>query len=830
MEFYKQACRNCGGDLYQIDEEHYKCRYCGSVYGKEVVEQKLLTVQKIFDDLKLEAIANARKNLYHAVNAEFISNQSVHECCMEIKRYLPDDFLANFYDLAIGNNGRKIAKQIRQINIEEYRDSVDTIVKFLIRSLQSEYILDTNDLIERAYKATDLAKFELYSSQLAEESEKLDNCVYLTTYPRDVFVGYSSKDMPIVSELVDCLEGQGISCFVAARNLRHGKGSVENYEKALQEAMDNCQSFVFVSSTNSRHPGCDALRKEIPYIKSVDIASAPMEYKNDYAKIPHRYKKHRVEYRVEESKRMVAADRITNEFFDGYERVYSADQVADRILQRANEADESFEDVISEPGVHGHTIRATKFCVGCKKECIDTAQFCSSCGSNRFADSLKEVDLILQVEALTKQQEVRAQEAEKARLDEERRERDRLEEEAIARKRAQVFAQAKDRAAEAAQHDADILSRILAEDRAKRAQSDRARREAEARARLDAELKAQREAKSFVRSPDTIAPKSLTSDEEAIAKLVAEEKAKRNAEERIKKAAEERAKREEAVKARREAEKKLMSEAATRARMALEHKANANAKAVPGQRPAAAPVTRPVVRDERYRLFAQKNSVANGVLVKCKEDTYEIAIPAGITTIGRQAFAECPHLTKIIIPSSVVRLDRESFWNCKYLKMLHLARGLVSIGEEAFWGCQSLGQVTLPDSVAQIGRRAFKFCSSLHGIGIPTGVKVINEGVFHGCIALTNVYLPDSIYEIGKYAFCDCKSLSNVVIPVSVTKIDEFAFSGCEKLQSITIPRSVQFLGRGAFSGCLNLRHAVVPRNLEIPDGTFGRNVVIEYI
>lgn len=827
MEFYKQACRNCGGDLYQIDEEHYKCKYCGSVYGKEMVEQKLLTVQKIFDDLKLEAIANARKNLYNAVNAEYISNQNVHECCVILKQFLPDDFLANFYELAIGNNGRKIAKQIRQINVEEVSDSIETIIKFLIRSLQSEYILDTNDLIERAYKATDLTKFEIYSSKLAEESEKLDNCVYLTTYPRDVFVGYSSKDMPVVSELVECLESQGISCFVAARNLRHGKGSVENYEKALQEAMDNCQSFVFVSSTNSRHPGCDALRKEIPYIKSTDIASAPMEYKNDYAKIPHRYKKHRVEYRIEESKRMVAADRITNEFFDGYERVYSAEQVADRILQRANEADESFEDIINEPGGHTHTVHATKFCVGCKKECIDTAQFCSSCGSNRFANSLMEVDLIHKVEELNKQLSIRSKEEEQIRLAEEKRERERLEEEMLAKNREEVFAQAKEKAAEAAQRDADILSRILAEDRAKRAQSDRARREAEARARLDAELKAQKEARSFVRTSTTSTIPKASSDAEAIAKIVASERAKRDAEERVKRAAEERARREEAARARKEAEKKLMSEAATRARMALEQKSNA--KNVPGQR-ASAPVSRPIVRDERYKLFAQKNTVSNGVLVKCREDVYDVAIPNGIVNIGRQAFADCPHLAKITMPPSVTRLDSEAFWNCKYLKVLGLSKGLISIGEEAFWGCQSLTQVNLPESVAQIGRRAFKFCSSLHGIGIPMGVKIVNEGAFHGCISLTNVYLPDTISEIGKYAFCDCKSLASISIPNGVTKIDEFAFSGCEKLTHIALPRSVQYVGRGAFSGCLGLRHAVIPRNLILPEGTFGRNVAIEYI
>ena len=146
MEFYKQACRNCGGDLYQVDDQHYKCKYCGGVYGREMVEQNLLTVQRLFDDLKLEAISNARKNLYNAVNAEYISNQNVHECCVILKQFLPDDFLANFYELAITNNGRKIAKQIRRIDTNEYADSVETIIRFLIRSLQSEYILEVNNL------------------------------------------------------------------------------------------------------------------------------------------------------------------------------------------------------------------------------------------------------------------------------------------------------------------------------------------------------------------------------------------------------------------------------------------------------------------------------------------------------------------------------------------------------------------------------------------------------------------------------------------------------------------------------------------------------------
>ena len=293
MELYRHSCRNCGGDLYQTDENSYKCRYCGSTYTKEATVKQADVLRALFDEIKLEAVSNARRNLYDAVNAEYISNTLVHECCMTLKQLIPDDFLACFYETAVTNKDRKLSKLIRKIDVVEYADCMESIVRFLISSLQIDFILETSDLIERAFKNTDLSTYEKYSTILSEEAEKLENCIYLTSFPRDVFVAYSGKDMDKVFELVECLEEQGFSCFVAARNLRHGRGAVENYDSALKEAMDSCSSFVLVSSTNSRHPGCDALRKEIPYVRSVDVANAPAAMRNDYASIPHKYKKHR---------------------------------------------------------------------------------------------------------------------------------------------------------------------------------------------------------------------------------------------------------------------------------------------------------------------------------------------------------------------------------------------------------------------------------------------------------------------------------------------------------------------------------------------------------
>ncbi|MBQ7307618.1 MAG: TIR domain-containing protein, partial [Clostridia bacterium] len=102
---------------------------------------------------------------------------------------------------------------------------------------------------------------------LEKECFKLDSGIYTAFLERDVFVAYSSKDMKEVNRIVEYLESQDITCFVATRNLRHGKGSVENYQNELKTAMNNCKCVVFISSENSRNLGCDALKIELKYIR-----------------------------------------------------------------------------------------------------------------------------------------------------------------------------------------------------------------------------------------------------------------------------------------------------------------------------------------------------------------------------------------------------------------------------------------------------------------------------------------------------------------------------------------------------------------------------------
>ena len=225
MELTEHSCNRCGGTLASIGENRWKCPYCGRVYDEEAAVKNTKTMREMFDDVKMETVKNLRRNLYDAVNAEYISSTDVKGACVALKKYLPDDFAANFYEIACGNNLRALTQHIRKINVEENLDEIESVIVFLIKSLQSAYLLELNNLVEKAYKNRDLQLYEKYATLISVEAEKVQNGIYETKLPREVFIAYSSKDMDKVSELCEVLEAQGLHCFVAARNLRHGKAS-----------------------------------------------------------------------------------------------------------------------------------------------------------------------------------------------------------------------------------------------------------------------------------------------------------------------------------------------------------------------------------------------------------------------------------------------------------------------------------------------------------------------------------------------------------------------------------------------------------------------------
>ena len=366
------VCPRCGGEL-QLNNGVYKCCYCNTTYEVERVNGIKEDLNAILDDVKQEKIASLRRLLWEAVHEKYQSKDKIVKIAQEIRTYLPEDVMACFYEIVNTKSVNEVNDYLNNIDTTINYDLMDLIIEYLLSIVEYGNLLTLNDLIEKTYKDNNLSLYEKYTTCLSEVSSKIEKGIYDLDLTRDVFVAYSSKDMQYVKEIVNTLENEGISCFVAMRNLRHGIGAVENYDKALERAIDNSKIFLLISTPNSRNRSCDAFSKEMPYVKKRDIDIAPPEYKHDYSKIPHKYKKPRIQYVIGTKPGTTIADKIVGEFFNGIEWCYSAIQVAEVIYKILDERiDDSEEEKIRKAQEEAERLRKELEAIKKEKEQAET--------------------------------------------------------------------------------------------------------------------------------------------------------------------------------------------------------------------------------------------------------------------------------------------------------------------------------------------------------------------------------------------------------------------------------------------------------------------------
>ena len=773
---------------------------------------------ELFDAAKQETINNLRRNLYDATHAEYISVTDVHDACRAIKQYLPDDFQANFYETAVGNNVKQIAKAIRRIDVEKNIDDIDGIIQFLIGSLESEYHLEVSNLIAKAYETRDPLKFEYYNTLISTEAIKVDMGVYETRIPRDVFIAYSSKDMHLVEELVEVLEAQKFKCFVASRNLRHGKGAVENYNQALEEAMDNCKSFVFISSENSRSLTCDALKVELAYIKRKDVEHAPAEFKNDYSAIPARYKKPRVEYRIGTNEDKTAADSVTRDFFNGYERVYTPDEVAQRVMMQMINTPHA--DAV--PQAQYVNMEQKKICVSCGAENSVNMKFCGECGKNEFVNSVSE---------LIKYQK-RQEEAENAKreAESEKTKNDALAEAERAKKEALAEAKKAKKAAE--------------EMAAKAAAAEQARLAAEAKAGAEAKKNAEKKkadtsaysTSSYSSSsyPTSSKPKKKMSAGliaflvlVGIALVITIIGTVSNSDSGSGSGGN---------------NSKIESEEQT------SNSGGGNNNSQSSQNKNQYPNLSFTEVSGGWSVSANANKIAN--------ITGELVIPSvidgkNVVQVAENGFKGCAGVTSITVPDTVTYIGQGAFNGCSSLREItvpFVGSSAHANGSEVTFGFifgtteytssietwqeydtshyrdsiryfipSQLTKVTVT-AATQLGHGAFHNCTGISEINLNDGITVISCYSFYNCTSLETVSLPN-ITSISENAFFNCSSMTSFVIGEKVTTIGENAFYNCSMLSKVNseenghfvIPENVKTINASAFSGCGSATHITLP-------------------
>jgi len=203
-----------------------------------------------------------------------------------------------------------------------------------------------------------------------------------------------------------------------------------------------------------------------------------------------------------------------------------------------------------------------------------------------------------------------------------------------------------------------------------------------------------------------------------------------------------------------------------------------------------------------------------------------------VTAIAGGAFSG-PSLTSLTIPAGVTSIDKEAFSGCTSLASVYF-KGNAPGGADAsvFSGDDNVNVYYLPGTTgwaATFGGRPALLQVQDYNCVIENGVVIIAkytgpggdvdipdkiEGrsvtgiggyAFQKCTSLTHITIPDTVNSISFGAFSECSNLTNVTIPNSVTDILNYAFLWCSRLTSVTLPRSITTIGAAPFAGCAKL-------------------------
>ena len=199
-----------------------------------------------------------------------------------------------------------------------------------------------------------------------------------------------------------------------------------------------------------------------------------------------------------------------------------------------------------------------------------------------------------------------------------------------------------------------------------------------------------------------------------------------------------------------------------------------------------------------------------------------VTIPANVTEIGSNAFADCTNLTSVNYAGDWSNLtiqsgnpavqdaaneqlfdfaftpDNTAVIVIRYegtaadvtIPSRYKGKPVTMIDHAAFYNNSAVTSVTIPDSVTAIPDSAFGFCSQLTNISIPNSVTFIGFSAFNSCTSLKSITLPSSLSTIQSSAFYNCGNLETIRIPVSVTFIGNYAFAGCPSSMTVTYPGS----------------------------------------
>ena len=221
-------------------------------------------------------------------------------------------------------------------------------------------------------------------------------------------------------------------------------------------------------------------------------------------------------------------------------------------------------------------------------------------------------------------------------------------------------------------------------------------------------------------------------------------------------------------------------------------------------------------------------------LVKVTSTNETFTTPAGVTTIGRNAFKSST-VQNVVLADSVEALNKNAFkQNAKTIESIKFGAGVAKLANEngtaksvnysyfmdatverleftalkevpgnCFNSMYGVKEIILGNVCERIGYSAFCYASSLTNLVLGSALKEIGPSAFY-YTGLIEVTVPNGVKKIPSQAFSYCSDLKKVTFSDSITEIGYQAFYNTQ-IGEFAIPESVTSFGYNVFGGCGSL-------------------------
>lgn len=199
-------------------------------------------------------------------------------------------------------------------------------------------------------------------------------------------------------------------------------------------------------------------------------------------------------------------------------------------------------------------------------------------------------------------------------------------------------------------------------------------------------------------------------------------------------------------------------------------------------------------KDFEY-IGSPKSNPKWALVTKYKGTDSKIIIPETlgglpVRTLSTYVFKDCTKLTHIYIPAYVTSLSGQTFAECRSLTAIEVApdhQSYVSENGILYNNDKTTimaypnaigGDFIIPETVITIGGYAFSGAYNLTEVKMHNTVSSISEGAFLNCDGLKSIKLSDCLKVLGKKALASCSSLREIHLPASLSIIGDDAVLG----------------------------------------------------